>query len=575
MGLDVTSLNHRRAVNRWERVSVGDMLERLTWSYPEKEAIVGWAGAYAHQENARLTYRQADARVAQVAAGLLARGLRPGDRVLLCCENSVEAYLVKLGAARAGLVCAPVNPSLAADVISHLIERVEPSLAVVDAAVWQHVEPAFAAHRLAPDITITIGGDVVEGSVTFAEFTRDQPVTEPDVAVHGDDIWEILFTSGTTALPKGAMVSHHSTYFGAYSFALTLTRGVHLECDLKVATFLPIIYHVADQVFTFPAFLSGGTLLIGRQPSPRAIAEAITRERVTALWAGSPMMASALAAQLREDPVAYDPRSLKVLVYGWAALPPGTLATFKRLCGEDLVAVEIFGQTEAISCHRFWPDKWTETYLATSPEQNYVGVPNPLLAATVMDETGGMLDGKPGVPGEAVYRSPAITAGYYRDEQATAEAFRDGWFHSGDSCVYDEQGLRIMVDRYKDIVKTGGENVSSQRVEAVLAQHPGVARVAVIGLPHPRWGEAVTAVVVPDPVHPDPARPDPVHPGTVPTDPAPPVTAADLIAFCRQRLAGFETPKDIVFASALPETVGGKVLKYRLRAAHAAHYQQG
>jgi acyl-CoA synthetase (AMP-forming)/AMP-acid ligase II len=352
MGLDVTSLNHRRAVNRWERVSVGDVLERLTWSYPDKEAIVGWAGAYAHPENARLTYRQADERVAQVAHGLLARGLRQGDRVLLCCENSVEAFLVKLGAARAGLVCVPLNPSLAPDVIGHLIERVEPSFAVVDAAVWGHVEPAFAAHGLAPGITITIGGDAVDGSETFAEFTRDQATTEPDVEIHGDDIWEILFTSGTTALPKGAMVSHHSTYFGAYSFALTLTRGVHLECDLKLATFLPIIYHVADQVFTFPAFLSGGTLLIGRQPAPRAIAEAITREQVTALWAGSPTMANALAAQLRDDPLAYDPRSLKVLVYGWAALPPGTLATLKRLCGEDLVAVEIFGQTEAISCHQ-------------------------------------------------------------------------------------------------------------------------------------------------------------------------------------------------------------------------------
>jgi acyl-CoA synthetase (AMP-forming)/AMP-acid ligase II len=552
MSLDVTSLNHRRAVNRWERVSVGDMLERLTWSYPDKEAIVGWAGAYAHPENARLTYRQADARVAQVAAGLLARGLRRGDRVLLCCENSVEAFLVKLGTARAGLVCVPLNPSLAPDVIGDLIERVEPSFAVVDAAVWGHVQPAFARRGLAPGITITIGGDAVDGSVTFAEFTRGQASTEPDVEIHGDDIWEILFTSGTTALPKGAMVSHHSTYFGAYSFALTLTRGVHLECDLKVATFLPIIYHVADQVFTFPAFLSGGTLLIGRQPAPGAIAEAITREQVTALWAGSPMMANALAAQLREDPLAYDPRSLKVLVYGWAALPPGTLATFKRLCGEDLVAVEIFGQTEAISCHRFWPDKWTATFLATSPEQNYVGVPNPLLASTVMDETGGLLDGKPGVPGEAVYRSPSITAGYYRDEQATAEAFRHGWFHSGDSCVYDDQGLRIMVDRYKDIVKTGGENVSSQRVEAVLSQHPAVAKAAVIGLPHARWGEAVTAVIVPSPAH--------------------PATAAELIAFCRERLAGFETPKDIVFADALPETVGGKVLKYKLRAAHAAHY---
>jgi acyl-CoA synthetase (AMP-forming)/AMP-acid ligase II len=145
-----------------------------------------------------------------------------------------------------------------------------------------------------------------------------------------------------------------------------------------------------------------------------------------------------------------------------------------------------------------------------------------------------------------VYRSPAVTAGYYRDEQATAHAFRDGWFHSGDSCVYDDDGVRIMVDRYKDIVKSGGENVSSIRVEAVLEQHPGIARAAVIGVADDRWGEAVTAVVAP-------------HPDTQ-LDPT------DVIAFCRARLAGYETPKHVRFLDELPVTVGGKVLKYRLRA---------
>ena len=246
-----------------------------------------------------------------------------------------------------------------------------------------------------------------------------------------------------------------------------------------------------------------------------------------------------------------------MLVYGWAALPPGVLATFKRLCGDDFTAVEIFGQTEAISCHRFWPDKWPDLYRRTAPEHNYVGIPNPLLESTVMDETGAMLDGQPGVPGEAVYRSPAITAGYYRDLPATEHAFRHGWFHSGDSCVYDADGLRIMVDRYKDIVKTGGENVSSLRVEAVLHQHPAVRKAAVIGLPHDRWGEAVTAVVIPAPD----AAPDGAD------------LAAELIAFCRERLAGFETPKAVVFVAALPETVGGKVLKYKLRQQYAGTYR--
>jgi acyl-CoA synthetase (AMP-forming)/AMP-acid ligase II len=542
--IDVTSLHHRRAANRWERVSVGDVLERLTWSYPDQEAIVGWPGAYSHPDHARLTYRQANDIATQVANGLLARGLQHGDRVMLCCENSVEAYLTKIGIAKAGLVCVPINPALATDVIGHLIEKTEPSFTVVDAELWDRVEKPFLDVGLEPAVTITIGGDTLSGSMSFTDFVHDQSRTEPEVEIHGDDIWQILFTSGTTSLPKGAMVSHHSSYFAAYSFALTLTRGVRLECDMKLGAFLPIIYHVADQIFTFPAFLSGGTLLIGRKPAAEPTAEAISREGITALWAGSPAMVNALADTLSIDRQSYDPRSLKVLVYGWAALPPGTLATLKQLCGDELVAVEIFGQTEAISCHRFWPDKWFDIYRRTAPQQNYVGVPNPLLASTVMDETGTMLRDQPGVAGEAVYRSPVVTAGYYHDPDSTADAFRNGWFHSGDSCTYDEHGLRIMVDRYKDIVKSGGENVSSIRVESVLAQHPSVTKAAVIGLPHERWGEAVTAVVV--------------------ATEAPP-TEDEIIAFCRARLAAFETPKTVLFVEALPETVGGKVLKYKLR----------
>ena len=139
-----------------------------------------------------------------------------------------------------------------------------------------------------------------------------------------------------------------------------------------------------------------------------------------------------------------------------------------------------------------------------------------------------------------------MMSGYYRDEAATREAFSYGWFHSGDSCAYDDDGLRIMLDRYKDIVKTGGENVSSLRVEAVLAQHPDIDKAVVIGLPHDHWGEAVTAVVI-------------RRPGCEPSP-------EDIIKFARQALAGYEAPKDVIFTDALPETVGGKVLKYKLRA---------
>ncbi|HWG14743.1 MAG TPA: AMP-binding protein [Streptosporangiaceae bacterium] len=549
---DVTSLHHRRATHRWDRTSVGDLFERMTWSFPDADALVGRDGAYGDEAFHRVSYAQADEFANQIANGLLARGLEHGDVIMMFCENSIEGYLIKIAAAKAGLVAAPINPMMAPDMVSAMIALVQPKLAVVDAELWPAARDPFAAAGLEVAITVTIGGDAVPGSQSVLDFARAQPATEPDVEIHGDDIWEILFTSGTTALPKAAMISHTCSYLAAYGFALSLTRGLKVESDLRVGTFLPMLYHVGDQPFSYSVFLSGGTMIMGRKPDPARIAEMISDEKVTALWAGSPAMVTAIDAVLTGRPD-LDAHSVTVIVYGWAALAPAVLASVKKHCGDDLLVFEIFGQTESISCHRFWPDKWPEVYARTAPQHNYVGVPSPLLASTVMDPSGGDLASSPGVPGEAVYRSPSMMAGYYRDEAATREAFRFGWFHSGDSCAYDDEGLRVMLDRYKDIVKTGGENVSSLRVEAVLGLHPGVAKSAVVGLPHPHWGEAVTAVVI--------RKPDSE------------VGEAELIAYCRANLAGYETPKGVVFVDSLPETVGGKVLKYKLRVMFAGHYE--
>jgi acyl-CoA synthetase (AMP-forming)/AMP-acid ligase II len=544
MKLDVTSLFNRRSVNRWERVSVGDLLERLTYSYPDKEALVGWQGAFAHPSNARLTYRQANEKANQFANALLQRGFSRGARVLLYCDNSVEAFLAKIAIAKAGMVAVPVNTMVAPDVLSYVIGLVEPSLSIVDAELWPKVESVFQNHDMMLDVTIPIGGEVIPGSLSFEDFLAGQSPDEPDVEIHGDDIWQMLFTSGTTSMPKCVMISHTYTYMAANSFALSLTRGIPFECDLKVCSFLPVVFHVADQIFAFPAFLAGGTLCVGRALNPLHMAEAITTEKVTALWAGSPAFLTALTDVFWTNKEKFDPSSLRTIVYGWAALNPNDLERLKEMCGQGLALFEIFGQTEAISCYRFWPDKWPEIYQRTAPAVNYVGVPNPLLAAAIMDEHGRIIR-EPGVPGETVYRSPAMMSGYYRDEEATRKAFQDGWFHSGDSCMYDTEGLAVMVDRYKDVIKSGGENVSSMRVEAALRMHPAVAKVAVIAVPHEKWGEMVTAVVVPKQ--------------------GKPADEEALISFCRERLAGFETPKRVIFVDSLPETVGGKVLKYRLR----------
>lgn len=545
MDFDVTTLHGRRADQRWNRMVVGDIFERLTWSHPDKIAIKGWAGAHGDQRFESLTYQQADDVANQIANALKAEDLHQGDRVLLYCENSVEAVMMMFGIAKAGLVVVPVNPMLAPDVLSWVIDHVDVSFVVVDAALWPQAAETFETAGRSANVTIPIGGDVVPGSRSLYDWIVDQPTTEVDVTLHADDVWSLLFTSGTTAMPKASMSTHNYSYMSGFAYAMSLTRGVRYETDLVLCTFLPIIYHCGHNSTVFPALLAGGTAVIGRKPDPQGLAEAITAEKVTAVWAGSPAWVQALVDKALASPNTIDLTSLKVAMFSWGAMNPNLSNQLKEVCGPEVNMLEVFGQTESMSCFRFWPEQFPEKHEKSFTGTNYVGTPNPMLAADIVDTDGKSLRGQVGVPGEAVYRSPIITAGYYNDPEATEEAFRGGWFHSGDSCAYDEDGLQIMVDRFKDIVKSGGENVSSIRVETVLAAHPGVERVAVIGIPDEKWGEVVTAVVI---------RQEDAT-----------VTETELMAFARERLAGYEAPKKVVFAPDLPQTVGGKILKYKLR----------
>ena len=542
--IDVETLHGRIANNRWDRVCVGDIIERVTWSTPHKTAFVASADAVKDPRFASLTFAEANTLVNRIAQALLSEGLERSARVALYCDNSVEAYITKLAIAKAGLVAVPINVMMSLDVVEEMLRHVGATVAIVDQFHLQRVRSSIerAGARL-----VAVIGDLGEGEgrlPTFAEYAAGASSDEPDVTIAGDDIWEILLTSGTTSQPKAVMISHTYSYFAALSYALTYTRGLNSEHDLKIATFLPVVYHIGDHAFVLSALLCGGSVVLGRVPDPYAMAAAISEHSATGLWAGSPQLLKGVVEAAEQHPE-LNLKSLTVALYGWGSIPPPLFKRLRQVAGEDVRLVGLFGQTEAIACHRFRPDLWPELYERTAPDINYVGMPTPLLASTVVDPEGNSLLDLPGIVGEAVYRSPVMMAGYYRDEEATRAAFRDGWFHSQDACEIGERGLRIMVDRYKDMVKSGGENVSTIRVEAVLHDHPAVTQAAVVGVPDARWGEAVTAAVVLK------------RPGAV--------TPEDLIAFCRERLAAFETPKRVVVVDTLPTTVGGKVQKHKLR----------
>ena len=556
----MSQLRGRRATERRNRASIGDLWERHIWSAPDALAIIAGEGAYEQADFARVTYGQADAAANQFAHALHGAGLEDRDVAVLVCGNSTEALVAKIGMAKAGVVVAPLNPVLAPDVIAEVLERIGAKAAIVDAEHLPRVAPVLKQLDIPVLAAIRVGGAGPDttgewaelGSLpTFAELIAAQPTQEPDTVISGDDIWQLLFTSGTSAAPKAAMLSHHNTYYAALAWSPTLTLGVSHERAVVFGSYLPIVFHTGD-VLAYAAWLVGGTVVVGRSPDPAATARGISEHGITALWAGLPQAVAGVIAAFDANPE-YSAASLASLTYGWAPLEESLYDGLQRVVCHPVKVQSIIGMTEVVVAHRFWLDEHEHLYRSTTPRDNYVGLPNPVLAARLLDpETGEVQPRTEGLLGEAVYRSPALTAGYYRDPESTQDAMAGGWFHTGDLFGYGVDGQRMMVDRLKDVVKSGGENVSSIRVEAVLEGHPDVLRAAVVGVPHPRWGEAVTAAIIPRAGH----TPD----------------AAELITHCKSRLAGYEVPKAIVLVEDLPTSVGGKLQKQAIRALLSARH---
>ena len=453
-----------------ERISGGTVsrsatsFERVRWSRPDDTAIVGRPGTFESEQHRRLTYAEADALANRAANALRADGLRDGDIVLLFCENSVEAVLTKIAMAKAGVVAAPVNPSLAPDVIAELVDNVRPAAVIADAHLLATLSALFEEKGVRMCFAIAVSGELPRGVPTFGDYIAGQVDREPDTCIHGDDIWQLLFTSGSTAAPKAVMVSHVNGYMSASAWTTLLSRGLRTERDVVLGTGLPMIYHVGDTLL-YAAFLNGGQIVLDRRPDPTGTAQMISEEAVTTLWGGMPAFLRGVADAF-EAARALSASALQTVAFGWAPLDPELFDRYQALAGHEVFFTEIIGQTEVVVAHRFWVNEHEELFRRTAPDDNYVGAPHPLLAARIDASDGNSTAER----GEIVYRSPALTHGYFRDQDATQKAFAGGWFHSGDIFQVGESGQRIMVDRAKDVIKTGGENVSSIRVETVLEE---------------------------------------------------------------------------------------------------------
>jgi fatty-acyl-CoA synthase len=487
-------------------VTVDGTLRRSARRTPERRAI-----DYGDRS---WTYAELDDAVSRAARVLRDAGLSRGDRVGALGHNS-DAYLIAfLACARAGLVHVPINQNLIGDDLSYIVEQSGCALVLVDPSLAGNLPAGVRALALR---------DADDCLLVRLAGTEPYDGAEP----RGEDLVQLLYTSGTTALPKGAMMTHRALvheYLSAIT-ALDLSAG-----DLPVHS-LPLYHSAQMHVFLLPYLAVGAQNVILDAPDGDRLFDLIEQGRADSLFA-PPTVWIGLAG--RPDFATRDLSGLRKAYYGASIMPVPVLERLKERLPE-LAFYNCFGQSE------IGPLAMVLGPYEHKGRMDSCGRPVLFVEAKLADRAGE--DVPDGEQGEIVYRSPQLCEGYWDKPEETAEAFRDGWFHSGDLAVRDADGYFTIVDRVKDVINSGGVLVASRQVEDALYTHPSVAEAAVVGLPDERWIEAVTAVVV--------AREE--------------VTEAELIAHTRERLAPFKAPKRVLFVDALPRNASGKILKRELR----------
>ncbi len=495
--------------------TVDDIVRRSAGRYADRVAL--------HFADRSWTYQELDDAITRAAGDLLSLGLQHGDRVATVGANSDAYLLAYLGCARAGLVHVPVNYALTGGELAYLLSQSGSRLALVDEALLDPVR-AIQADTAVENVLVLHGTDDA-----VLHRWRDGPLPVVDLERADTDLVQLLYTSGTTSLPKGAMMTHRALVHEYVSSVLALDCHEHdapLHC-------MPLYHSAGMHVFLMPYLAVGATNHLLPRPDVAAVLAGVARDRNRALF-----LAPTVWVPLANHPdlEQADLSSLRKAFYG-ASIMPGPVLTRLQSRLPDLGFYNCFGQSEIapLACvlrpeeHAQRPDSCGRSVL--------------FVETRVVDAAG--VDVEPGVAGELLYRSPQLCSGYWNDDAATEEAFRDGWFHSGDLVTRDAEGYVTVVDRIKDVINTGGVLVASREVEDALYTHPAVAEVAVIALPDDRWIEAVTAVIV-------------LRPGQQADE-------QELIAHARQTLAPFKLPKSVHLVAELPRNQSGKLLKRVLR----------
>jgi acyl-CoA synthetase (AMP-forming)/AMP-acid ligase II len=478
-------------------------------------------------EGETTTYAEMAERAASLAAGLHLRGVGAGDVVGLLSYNCPEFLEVVFAANYLGAIAMPINWRLAAPEVRYILEHSEAKALVCDPALVEVADEATKGMERSL-VRAYISEVAPDGWLTLAE------VREPDTDLHPvstapEDVHRLMYTSGTTGRPKGVMITHANL---AWKNIAHIVEFGFTNADLGLAC--GPLYHVGALDLTTTSLIAvGATTIIHRTFDASAVVDELERSKVTTVWL-APAMVTAIMALPDIDE--HDLSSVRLIINGGEKMPIPLIERIQRTFPSAWFA-DAYGLTETVSGDTFLDRHSIVTKLGS------VGRPCLYLELDVWDEHGSPVPD--GERGEIVLRGPKVFRGYWRDPDATAAAFAGGWFHTGDIGVRDDDGYLFIVDRLKDMIVSGGENIAGSEVERVLYEHAAVLEAAVVGRPDDRWGEVPVGFVV-------------LQQGTT-------VTAEALLEHCRAQLARYKVPTRITFLDALPRNPSGKVLKRELR----------
>jgi long-chain acyl-CoA synthetase len=511
------------------RVAIGDLLKRAAARFPDRIAVT--------DGERRVTFAEIERDANRFANYLVARGLKPGEKISTICNNSVEFVKALFGIHRAGLVWVPINTMLGPADLDFILDHAEVHFALIDDNL--HAQPdrraALQKRRIdliAVDLTGSAGA---QGLENFNELIKGQSDIEPEVDFDDRDLAMIIYTSGTTSRPKGAMHCHLAVVMAVMSncIEMQLSRYDGITGQFPV-------FHCAGHVLLLSYLSVGGRMALMRGFDPVVCMEAIVRDKLT-VFVGLSLMYQAILDHPRRKE--FDLSALRYCIYTMAPMGRPLLErAIADLCPNFVLSS---GQTEMypattmsrpeVQLDRFG-NCWGESLIVNE--------------TAIMDDNGNLLPR--GQPGELVHRGPNVMLGYYKDPKATEEARKFGWHHTSDLAVIDEPGEVLFLDRKKDMIKSGGENVASVKIEETLLAHPAVQNAAVVGLPHPQWGEAVSAFVK-------------LKPGASADE-------AGIIEHCKKHLGGFQVPKLVRILDEMPMTATGKLRKVELRQTYSDYF---